>query len=300
VATDTVAFLEPDDPWFSHFSDIKHSQRYQGSYLLALERPTRFPENSRSYIKGDPVALIDWKAFARSDQLIMREQRDEASISVKIGIDISESMMWPTKDITEEHNTSGPTKWETSIRIGFNIAHQHLKNGDTVTIALSSQPQKQSIKIRRTLDLISLFEAIRENNFSHKEITSLLEDARTAEQSQKKCDVGYWLGDAISDDLSRLGFHESCKKKIFIHTLHSMEINTSWMKNPSSYFDKEASLKELPGDQIKNSHEYDSSLELWVSTVKKKTADIDCTYLPITEQTTIDDLHEMIYHSFLG
>jgi len=298
VSSATVAFLEPDESWLSHVSQIKHSQRFQGSYLLSLERPTRFPENSRSYIKGDPVALVDWKAFARSDQLIVREQRDEASIHVKIGIDTSDTMMWPTEQLLTEHNCGGPTKWEIAVRIGFNLANQHLKIGDTVEIIMTDPSDESSISVKRNTDLLSLYDLIRSNDFLYSKNTALINEAKSPQNKKKRHDRGYWLSDAIIKDNSRDLFFESCKRKTFFHTLHSMELNTFWMKKPSSYFDKEPSPKELPGDQLKNSSAYQRSLAKWQEQIQKSSESADCSYISLTEKTPIDDLREMLYHSF--
>ena len=83
--------LQPTHSW--RLSEYVYSKNHnlQGNYLLNLKTPTRFPDVSRKYIQGDPVRHIDWKAFVRCDQLIVREQNVETSGVVSIGCDIGHS-----------------------------------------------------------------------------------------------------------------------------------------------------------------------------------------------------------------
>jgi len=75
----TLSSLHPSETREVHHKAYKNSIRMHGSHLMALSKPARAPEACRKYVHGDPVNLIDWKAFARTDQLMVREIRDEAS-----------------------------------------------------------------------------------------------------------------------------------------------------------------------------------------------------------------------------
>ena len=78
----TLSSLHPTMGMEQHYSSYKNAPRVWGSHYLALKQPHRMPESTRKYVPGDPVRLIDWKAFARTDQLLIREIRDEASARV--------------------------------------------------------------------------------------------------------------------------------------------------------------------------------------------------------------------------
>ena len=139
-ASDTsgLAALMPSHQLEVHFRRMKSSQRLVGSWMMALRRPSRTPESSRLYVKGDPVNLIDWKAYARTDQLIIREQRDEASARIVIGIESTASMAWPTPDVSAALLKRGsrvpPTKIEVAVRMALNLAWIHLRQGDLVEL----------------------------------------------------------------------------------------------------------------------------------------------------------------------
>ena len=93
----TLAALHPSQPMDVHFRRFKNAQRIHGSHLMNLRAPSRTPESTRLYAPGDPINLIDWKAFARTDQLILREVRDEASARVAVCVDLTETMRWPVE-----------------------------------------------------------------------------------------------------------------------------------------------------------------------------------------------------------
>ena len=63
-----MAELEPGLPEEARDKRVKTSPRMHGTMRMALRRVARNPENSRLYVVGDPVPLIDWKAYARTDE----------------------------------------------------------------------------------------------------------------------------------------------------------------------------------------------------------------------------------------
>ncbi|MCX6119329.1 MAG: DUF58 domain-containing protein [Proteobacteria bacterium] len=127
----TLSSLEPD--WNEDIIDMrfKTSMRTQGSLRMTLMKPSRNPESSRPYVSGDPIHLIDWKAYARTDQVTLRQHRDEASQHVEILIDLRGSMKWPDFD-----GDRPISKSDLAIRIGLWVAHTHIKYGDTVVCQL--------------------------------------------------------------------------------------------------------------------------------------------------------------------
>ena len=69
--------------------------RPTGSLRLSILSPSRQPEDSRPYIPGDPIDKIDWQAFARTDQLLVRQVRENAPGRVAIHLACGKSSFWP-------------------------------------------------------------------------------------------------------------------------------------------------------------------------------------------------------------
>ena len=86
---------------------------------MNLRQPSRNPESSRLYVPGDPINMIDWKAYARTDQLILREVRDEASARVAVCVDLSETMRWPVDNVPGADRVA--SKAEVAIRVPLTL-----------------------------------------------------------------------------------------------------------------------------------------------------------------------------------
>lgn len=75
-------------------------------------------EEFREYAPGDPVRLIDWRVFARSEKLFSRLYREDRSAAIKILVDQSKSMF-----LTEQ-------KLEATMTIAFTLASLATLNRD--------------------------------------------------------------------------------------------------------------------------------------------------------------------------
>ena len=52
----------------------------------------------RAYAPGDELRKIDWKVFARSDRVVVKEYVEETNLSVNLLVDASESMAFRSLD----------------------------------------------------------------------------------------------------------------------------------------------------------------------------------------------------------
>ena len=86
----TLRSLSPLHGWDISCSEYNHEMTFHGTHILPLKIPTRSPDVSRKYISGDPVKFIDWKAYARSDQLVIRERNIDSSGRILVACDIKE------------------------------------------------------------------------------------------------------------------------------------------------------------------------------------------------------------------
>jgi uncharacterized protein (DUF58 family) len=77
----------------------------------------------RSYQAGDDLRRLDWKMFARSDRYYIRESDIETSISIRIIVDASASML---------HEDSGFSKIEYARYIAASLACLARQQGDSI------------------------------------------------------------------------------------------------------------------------------------------------------------------------
>mgnify|MGYP002047994487 CR=1 FL=1 len=55
----------------------------------------------RAYAPGDEVRKVDWKVFARSERLVVKEYVEETNLSLNLLVDASESMGFGSTGWTE-------------------------------------------------------------------------------------------------------------------------------------------------------------------------------------------------------
>ena len=281
--TQTISDLHP-----SHLDEIKMmktktSQRLQGSYMMSLSRPNRVIETSRKYIHGDPVAMIDWKAFARSDQLIVREKKDEASAYVRIGIDLSDSMKF-----SGVHRRSC-AKQEVALRVALNLAHIHLDCGDLVEVWIVHQGElkpKQRYRPRSPSDVVGIFEQMKSSNFDDRFLLG-----RKSDPENQKSDQVYWVGDLLGEGDVK-SFLNSGKRGCVFQTLHSDELDVDWLEPKDCYFDHGVELKEFTGEKLKL--EYSQQIKQWLESQEVKFTQIPWAYKLISNKTKIIDYFQFL------
>lgn len=82
-------------------------------------------QDRRAYAAGDDVRHLDWRAFARTDQLVVRQYREEILPRVEIVIDGSRSM------------SHDPAKAALAVDLAALLAHAARAEGFQATLALA-------------------------------------------------------------------------------------------------------------------------------------------------------------------
>ena len=282
----TLAALHPAWTREVQYRDHKHSLQLYGSQYMALKRPSRLPEAGREYAAGDPVNLIDWKAYGRLGQLIVREVRDQSTSRVLIAIDATATMQWPTNEVPQP---VAATKAEVALRLGLHLAYVHLRMGDQVEVWLLTQDQASHpelvFKPRRASEIIALYEQLVGSGFA---MGRLGQEFHAAAFPTAKRDRVIWLGDALGGartfDILAMG-----KRSFFVHVLSSLELSTDWLTADTSYFDQETghALREYQGPVLKQPGNYQAQIAAWCEGLKNRQLQCGGDYLRVTEATAI-------------
>src|SRR6056297_1990570 len=92
----------------------------------------------RSYVRGDELRNIDWKAFGKSDRLYIREFEEETNLRCTVLIDRSGSMLYGGQ------RAEGRTKDEYAQQLAASLAYLMLAQQDAVgLITFDNQPREQ-------------------------------------------------------------------------------------------------------------------------------------------------------------
>ena len=283
----SVAQLRPDFPYDPRTDRMKFSPRYLGSAHLNLKRPSRMPASSRRYIYGDPVQMIDWRAYARTDQLIIREQRDEAWNRVLICVDYSDSMHWP------EPTERLPTKLEIALRIGFHLAFAHHKKGDLVDFQLWRSGESMpghSLLMRSSSDTSNLFQLLEDRSFA---IEQIMVDKPRSLATVDHYDLGYFIGDGLDHSVFE-ALQKETRSLHMVHVLSQRESDISWMRDEVCYFDESGRKKEFLGSVLKHDDTYLSTIRQWKDELRRLCLEKNGSYMFVTDLTSLNEYVSLV------
>lgn len=288
----TLASLKPDQVFEEHYRGYRNSMRLHGSHFMALRRPSRMPENAREYTPGDPVNRIDWKAYARTDQLIIREIRDEAAVSILIVVDLSETMRWPRPG--EPLKEVPCAKAEVALRVAMNLAHVHLRLGDFVEIWAvcdGKMPRPNRVLKPRTLADVSLaFGRLLAKRFSEE---ACMQEFSPRVFDDQKRDVVFWVGDTLSE--AAFGPVLGQGRRSFLwHVLSSLEEKVDWVDADTSYFDSGSVRKEYQGTVLRYRDNYKRHLDAWKQKLATRQRRRMGEYMLIADDTSIRAYHDAL------
>jgi uncharacterized protein (DUF58 family) len=86
------------------------------------------PENFKEYAPGDDLRFLDWNAFARLDELMLRTYRADRQVEITTLIDASASMGLPERD----------DKLGLALALGASLAYIGMADNDAVRIGTFS------------------------------------------------------------------------------------------------------------------------------------------------------------------
>ncbi|MGH7907817.1 MAG: DUF58 domain-containing protein [Candidatus Binataceae bacterium] len=96
-------------------------------------------ENFKSYTEGDDLRFLDWNAFARLDELLIRTYRATRQVEVSVLIDASASMGAPQKD----------DKLGLALLLGAALAYVAMSESDAVRLVTFAL-RRNAMRLSRT------------------------------------------------------------------------------------------------------------------------------------------------------
>ena len=114
----------------------------------------------KGYVPGDAVSDIDWRAYARSRQLVVRKYREEKDMTGYLVVDVSGSMGYSAK--------GRDSKQLRAARIAASLAYLMQRQGDKSALAIFRETLAGHVPpgaTRRHMhDLVSMLQAALENS----------------------------------------------------------------------------------------------------------------------------------------
>ena len=282
----TLAALTPVGFIDVYFRTLKNSMLNQGSHTMLNKTLSRMPDSSRQFIQGDPLKMIDWKAYARNDQLIVREVREDAQAKVGILVSLAHSMEWPA---VGQDFTDGIPKAELAIRVGLALAYAHAKKGDLVDIYVVDTTNSLSIyKPKSSSDVEGIYIQLCESGFG-----SFTDFCHQCDSMAARMDLCWIIEDGLNEDWVRK-IQNLSAKICYLHTFSQYEMDISWLDDKTTYFDADWNRNEYQGSTLKYERNYDNNFKYWR---KKRQEDVEShggQYVLLTDLTPISYFAEFV------
>lgn len=96
----------------------------------------------RAYAPGDELRSIDWKVFARSDRLVVKEYVEETHLSLNLLVDASESMAYGSQT---RPDGSLRTKFEYARWCAAALAHLAISQRDTAGLVIFDSEERAKV-----------------------------------------------------------------------------------------------------------------------------------------------------------
>ncbi|RZA26298.1 MAG: DUF58 domain-containing protein [Proteobacteria bacterium] len=281
IGTPILQQLTPFHPLEPSHQKYVSVARFHGTQKLNLMRPTRLPANSRRYTAGDPVHLIDWRAYARNEQLVLREQNDEASCKVHIFIDIKESMQWPDASVQSDRPMA--SKQEIAWRVALNLSYQFFRWGDQVKVWVVQGTKAHTLRMRSQSDAAIQFEKLSGKGFQIND-KDLVQRRDLKTFRDESSDLLYWISDGfqgVPDWINSRGL------VCWLQILSSLEIDTNWLDPITCYFDEGRVGQEFMGASLIQNNNLHAAVHEWMQRTADEWLKIYTHHLVLTDQTPI-------------
>lgn len=296
----SILNLAPVHAHTIQFPYFKYTQQTQGSFYWQLRRVSRTPAFSRPYVAGDPIRLVDWRAFARNDQLIVREQRENASVKIVVILDYSHSMLWPDVSIEEFVGHPLGMKIEIATRIALNLCFMHLKAGDEITVLpvnfsegnVPSQLTEWGVtyRFRSSADILGIYNEYVQRGFSK----SLFPNSGLMERRPvERYDLIYVLSDSFKREMLE-HLIPSSKHLHLMQVLSSLETNQDWIKPQFAYLEESNEDNEYLGQVLLGERGLSSRAASWREGLRQWLTNRGSSYQLVTDRTSIEEYFALL------
>lgn len=236
----TLADLVPGYEFKRTRAVPRFAPRPAGGAVQRLKVPRKFPEDTRPYQAGDSVHMIDWRAYGRTDQLLLRQQRDPAPVQVRIELLLRDSMYWDQ------------AKAETGWRIALFCAWGLLRRGDQVEFIVASKPGGGTVsRFSGARMALEIFDWLAADGFSWRPANSdgsqillpeVVHPARTPRRVVISDDLA---GRPAPSDFADLGSGD-----LMVHLLSARELDDGWRDSSSVFACEERDVEEWEGSWL--------------------------------------------------
>lgn len=303
----SLEFLGLDDEWEMPPQLLWWFKSRGGDAKHALPVASRFPYNNRPYVPSDPIQSIDWRAFARHDQLIVRNDQPDCTQNILISLDWSKSLDFPrSADFPGEKCFK---KANLAINLFFFFLYHFVKAGNRVRIECRIGNSEDCIVgIPKDLSMIrDLFQRsqavfLNGNPSSFEAIPVLLgEMASETKHSSFRVDRSFYISDLLSS-VEQTGQQDISKEPggYVIQCLHSKEHDLNWLKGQNFYDREIAKKKRFLGKELIEDRQLVMARDSWHMQMDRNCSEMGQKLVRVYEDMPIATFFHLLVDPVLG
>ena len=231
----------------------------------------------REYDPGDDIRLIDWNVYLRLGQVLVRQFNEERSLSIKVCLDVSESMGFG------QHR-----KADSGAEIASALATIALIHRDPVVLICygSDRPpvRSKAVNIDGMAEFVHVLERVEPSGSgnAYAQLASQLGSGRT--------DRLFLISDLLCEEdqreqLLRL-LAASSLHPVLVHTLCEEELEPD-LRDVARVVDSESGEELVIRDGSNAARDYADALETWLSAIRERCKTLGIRYLQVASVTPI-------------
>lgn len=269
---------------------LKIASHIKGSHKSKISGKNIEFKQHREYVQGDDVSKVDWKLFARSEKLFIKENEEDASCNALVVIDKSASMNYSSLNIS---------KLEYAKYLFAVIFTAFTSQGDNVALSVFDNDIKNIFPLSLTKKDINIVNK-KLNNIKAKGKTSIDKITTNLYSNfNKKIHMVFLISDMIDNKENILNFLKSnynINSEIFvIHLIDPIESNFS-LKGEYIFTDYETD-EELIVDADFIAENFKKYFKDHFNTIREISHKYGCYYFMInTSLPYIDNFMNILTH----
>ena len=229
----------------------------------------------REYDPGDDIRLIDWNVYLRLGQVLVRQFNEERSLSIKICLDISESMAF-----------GEPRKADVAAEVTAALATIALVHRDPVTLICFGHDRPpvraKAVNLDGMAELVHVLEKVEPHG--RGDVYKQLAGQVASGSGGGRTDRLFLVSDLLCEpeereQLLRL-LAASSLHPVLVHTLSADELEPD-LRDASRVVDAETGEEIVLRDGAEAAEAYEAALQDWLVAIETRCRTLGIRYLQI-------------------
>ncbi len=256
----------------------QHHIQDSGFQRQLLPKLSREFESTRQYTPEEPASYIDWKVYAKTDQLLSRQKIRHSPNSRWLLLDSSSTMKWPEDSCS---------KRELAGRIFLDLMSRSSETHDQWRFGVWKDHRVYQIKPLTTVECHGFFTHWQERNFSPKVFEETI--FRKLDPDALSTHEVILISDGL--DLHRDSRWQDLALKRFdcLLCMSHKELSFKWLDQNSYYVDGiQSTIIQKKGDSIKREDELSQAIEIWQNKIQQQCQNLGGRLLVVHDHLSLD------------